>query len=274
MEGNVYHCCWKKVRKQYKLWLNDRPDISTEDESFRAAEEKIWELICLKLGDGEAVLELDPAPPVNSLLQGYESPAIVLVSGNDTVDAPRQTLGLFTNDYCPACTRAWGKRTNLELEVQSLPAKSDGVCCVSIPAIGHIFSEAFLGLLTERERSQFTLLKVNSKKPSKRVFFELISKPAAQFVGLSGLPGFNTHPCTHCGYQPESHLFENKIYNFVASEGLPTPIPNVFSVGHRGAAVCMTADHWQGLRGKVGTRNLVARQIYVIPKNKAQRIGA
>ena len=234
----------------------------------------MWKLICLKLGDGEAVLEFDPAPPVNSLLQAYQAPAIVSVSGNDTVNAPRQTLGLFAKDYCPVCTRAWGERTNIELEVESLPSKSDGACCMSIPAAGRVFSEAFLRLLSERERRQFTLLKVKSKKNSKREFFELIGKPVAQFVGLSGLPGFNMHPCTQCGYQSESHLFENKIYNFLALEDLPTPIPKVFSVGHRGATVCMTADHWQRLRGKTGTRNLVAERIYIIPKNKAQRFDA
>jgi hypothetical protein len=274
MEGNVYLCYWKKEHGQYNLSLKKHPDVSVSGETFQSAEEKLWELICLKLGVGEAVLEYEPSPPVNSLIQGYETPAIVSISGNDTVDAPRQTLGLFTKDYCPTCTRAWGERTKTELEVGSLPSKSDGAICMSIPGLGEIFSQTFLCLLSERERNQFTLLKVKTKKPCKQEFFELIGSPVAQFVGLSGLPGFNTHPCTHCRYQPQSHLFENKIYNFLALEDLPTPIPNVFSVGHRGANVCMIADHWQSLQGKAGTRNLVARRIYVIPNKKAQRIGA
>src|SRR5258706_12394453 len=157
MEGNIYLCCWKKGPGHYKLWLKKHPDVTVAGESFQSAEEKMWELICLRLGDGEAVLEFDPPPPVNSLIQGYETPAIVSVSGNDTVDAPRQTMGLFIKDYCPTCTRAWGERTKTELEVGSLPSKSDGAICMSIPGLGNIFSQPFLLLWSDREGNQLRL---------------------------------------------------------------------------------------------------------------------
>jgi hypothetical protein len=274
MEGNVYVCTWKKSKKQYVFALKNYPKIAASDESFSCAEEKIWELICLELGDGEAVLEFEPSPPVESFLKGYDSPAIVSVSGNDTVDTWRLTPGLFEKDYCPVCTRAWGERTNTDLEVESLPSKSDGACCMSIPALGRIFSENFLSLLTKSERSRLRFQSVKAKKPSKRQFFELVANPIVKFVGLSGLPGFNRSPCGNCGYQPQSHLFENKIYQFVVFEDLPKPIPTVFALGHRGSDLCMTAKRWQELRGKPGTKNLVASSIFVIPRTKAQKVSA
>jgi len=271
MEGNVYICHWKKSKNLYKLWLKDHVEISVSDESFREAEEKMWELICLRFGDGEGVLEFNPAPPVNSLLEAYQSPEIVSVSGNDTVDAYRLTRGLFENDYCPSCTRAWGERTNVELDVESLPTKSDGAICMSIPGLGYIFSEAFLHLLHEHEKGQFRFLRVKSKRPNRREFFELVGRPIADFVGVSGFPDERPQGllCNQCGYVSESHLFKNEIYNFITLEDLPTPVPSVFSIGRRGSKLCMTAKRWNEIRGCASARNIVASRIYVVPKGKA-----
>src|SRR6266481_1854692 len=111
-EGKVHLCNWKKTGAKFMLWLVRKPELSVVSKTFEGAQEAMWQLICLQLGDGEAVLEFDPAPPVGAFLRAYQSPELVSVSGNDTVDAHRLTRGLFTNDYCPACARAWGERTN------------------------------------------------------------------------------------------------------------------------------------------------------------------
>jgi hypothetical protein len=269
MEGQVYTCQWKKDVNGFKLWLKGRPAISATDETFQGAEEKMWEMICLDSGDGEAVLSYTQPPPVDDFLRPYESPHIVSISGNDTVYTPRDVLGLFEHDYCPLCTRAWGARTSAELEVESLPSKSDGAVCISIPYMGKMFSEVFLSLLTDDERKPFRMIRVMSKQPSRRVFFELIGTPITQFVGLSGLPGMSKYSCDSCGYVPQCHIFKNKVYSFVVGEDLPNPIPTIFSVGRGGRNLCMTGERWQEIRGKPGTRNLVAERIYVIPKRKA-----
>ena len=44
MEGNVYICHWKKSKGLYKLWVMDRVELTVTNESFREAEEKMWEM--------------------------------------------------------------------------------------------------------------------------------------------------------------------------------------------------------------------------------------
>ena len=71
MEGNVYVCCWKRLRKQYRLWLKKLPDIFASDESFRFAEQKMWELICLTTGSVGWNTRIEETPMKSGLLNLY-----------------------------------------------------------------------------------------------------------------------------------------------------------------------------------------------------------
>lgn len=220
-------------------------------------------MICLKLGDGEAVLEFDPPPPEPDFLKKYGEPEIYEISGNDSADPTRPPQqGLYTNGQCPACTRVWGKRTQTPAILKYLPTASDGAVG---PIIGPIFSTAFLNLLAADERASLSLQPVTSLNKTKKLFYEVVGNPIAWFVGLSGFPG-RGEPCRHCGYHGFICLKDNKIYQFLAKEDLPSPTPSCFVVtGGLSPSLCMTGERWRDIRRKPGTKNLVSSRIFIVP---------
>ena len=268
MEGKVYLSSWRKSGNRFKLWLVENPQWSVSSDSFEGAKEALWELICLRFGDGEAVLEFDVPPPESELLIKYGVPEILGISGNDSAEPIRPLQeGLFEKGHCPVCRRQWGARTKTIAEFKNLPLASDG----AVSSEGKFFSSEFLELLTQTERESLAFQPVKTLNPAKKIFFELVGKPVAEYVGLVGFPGKIGEPCRHCGYSSFSYLVENKLFNFLAKMDVDRSSSCFVVTNGLRMDLCMTGERWRQLRGKRGAKNLVSSRIYVVPESEVIR---
>jgi len=269
MEGKVYLTSWRKSGSRFKLWLTEKPECSITADSFEGAKESLWELICLKYGDGEAVLEFDVPPPESELLAQYSEPEIVSISGNDSAEPIRPLQeGLFEKGHCPVCRRQWGGRTKMVAEFQYLPTVSDG----AVSSDGMYFSSDFLDLLTPVELDNLAFQPVKTLNKTKKVFYELVGKPIARYVGLTGFPGKRGEPCHHCGYAGFTNLYKNKLFCFLAKSDINSNLTCFVVTGGLRLNLCMTGERWRQIRGKRGAKNCVSSQIYIIPESEAIRM--
>ena len=262
-EGNVYLCVWAKRGARLTLALKDDPKIKVSAPELDEAEEKMWELLCEKFGDGEAVLQYVTPPPVaaTEFAARYGRPHLVIVSGNDSMGGLLNEKEVHPKGYCRDC-RDPLVTTKVTPEYDYVPP-SDG-------AVGGFFSADFLSLLTKKEKEGLQLVPVVGPKRARKSFFKLTGAAVADFVGVPGFEGLCLDRCRRCKRALTlMYLRNNKLYRFLALNDLPTPPPAVFVVGREGnISLCVTRERFSQLLGKPGARNITSSRVWVVPDER------
>ncbi len=262
-EGNVYLCVWAKRGRRLTLALKGDPKVKVSAPELDEAEEKMWELLCEKFGDGEAVLQYETPPPVaaTEFATRHGTPHLVLVSGNDRMGRLINEEEVHPKGYCRDCQDPL-ETTKVTPEYDYVPT-SDG-------AVGHFFSEDFFSLLTKKEKARLQLVPVRGPKRARKSFFKLIGAPVADFVGVPGFEGLCLDTCRKCKRALTiMYLRNNKLYRFLALNDLPKPLPTVFAVGREGnISLCMTRARLSQLLGQPGARNIASSRVWVIPDER------
>jgi hypothetical protein len=265
-EGNVYLCVWAKRGNRLTLALKDNPKIKVSAPELDEAEEKMWDLLCEKFGDGEAVLQYVTPPPVaaTEFAARYGRPHLVSVSGNDSMGGLINEKEVHPKGYCRDCQDPL-VTTKVTPEYDYVPA-SDG-------AVGNFFSEQFLSLLTPKEKKALQLVPVIGPRRAKKTFFKVTGAAVADFVGVPGFEGLCLDRCRRCKRALTiMYLRNNKLYTFIALDDLPKPLPAVFVAGHdENISVCMTRERFSQLLGKPGTRNITSSRVWVVPDKQFVR---
>src|ERR1051325_130784 len=268
-EGNVYLCTWSKQGKKFSIALKNDPSVVAKAETFDEAQENMWELLCERFGDGEAVVEYDRPLPQSEFKKKYGRPEILAVSGNGRLGRLAGDLPIFSAGRCEKCTRQLGERTKHPASFDCLPS-SDGA--VSFSAIGPVFSDRFLSLLSAKEKRGLRFLPVLGPANRRKQFFELVGEPIAKLVGVPKFPGLLSKRCEKCGAFDFTYLYQNELFQFLALRDLPKPVPSVFVIGAGDDyKLCMTRYRYQELIGKKRTSNICSRQIWVVPDDNFVR---
>src|SRR5690606_23630294 len=113
------------------------------------------------------------------------------------------------------------------------------------------FSEKFVGLLTDAERSKFEWRPVETRGRSHKTFYEPIAREEVPLVPVKGL-SFETWVCDKCGERCDWRLWNYgcHIHAFVALETLPQPVPDCFTIGTPNRPMfCMRFGRWKQLVG-------------------------
>jgi hypothetical protein len=270
-EGNVYLCSWSKKRGEFKITLKADRHITVTSDSFGGAEELMWELLCEKFGDGEAVIEYDKSLPKTQFAEYFGKPEILCISGNGSVGRMLGSPELYSGGYCKKCQRPLGQRNKQSAGFASLPSADGAV--VFEGYVGNLFSEDFLSLLSVEEQARLSFLPVIGPDKSRKNFFELVGKPSASHVGIPSFPGRLNKRCDACGkLRSHLYLYRNELFQFVALRDLPEPIPSVFVIGDEiECSLCMTRERYQKIIGKKGSKDIVSRQIWVVSDDKFVR---
>lgn len=263
-EGNVYLCLWKKRGRSLTLFLESDPSVKVSASNLADAEEKMWELLCEKFGDGEAVLEYHTPPdaPEAQFAMRYGSPSLVIVSGNDSAGTLVNAKELHPKGYCPDCQQPLKTNPAVVPQFDRVPS-SDGAITTGL---GSLFSEEFLSWLSDEEKSGLQFEPIRRPKRNRKAFFLLVGKPQTDFVGVPGFEGLLNYECRRC-HRPLAicYLRNNKLFRFVALADLPNPVPDVFALGPEGdVSLCMTRRRYSQIIGKPGAQNITSSRLWVV----------
>jgi hypothetical protein len=269
-EGNVYVCLWKKRGRRITVSLKADASVKVSAPELDEAEEKMWELLCEKFGDGEAVLQYETPPPVaaTQFATRYGKPHLVTVSVNDGMGRLVNEKEVHPKGYCADCRMPLEIASGATPEYDYVPS-SDG----AVMTEGLFFSENFLSLLSNEEKAGLKLLPVKGPARAKKRFFMLTGMPVADYVGVPGFEGLLLHQCRRCkGRLSIGYLRNSKMYHFLALKDLPKLLPTVFAIGREGnVSLCMTQERFSQLLDQPGTRNLTSRRIWVVPDDRFVR---
>jgi hypothetical protein len=285
LDGGVYLCAWTKARGIYKLSVVKRPELRAEAKDFAEAEELLVEAIHDEVGDMQPCLEYQEPPPKGVVQAKFEGPGIVSVGGsNDFLECVGELDGLFDGGLCPLCRHGIGARTDAPLVVEGFASGSDGAF-VTIGQRGswgrgrhQIFSAEFRAALDPQDAGRFEWIPVESKRKSKRKFFEPVSPPVAPHVLPAGLSpeskriqpdGFS---CGKCGRKQLAGIPKggDGIFKFVSAQDLPAVLPGCFQTGlPADLDFTMTKEKWKTLVGQPGTKRLMSGQVGVVPAGSA-----
>jgi hypothetical protein len=278
VEGRVVVCSWKKTADGYRVWVKGRPKLAAEADTFETADERLWEVILRATGDGENTREYAPASPRGS----GEGPAVgvVMVSGNTVAHVNDASGALHAGERCPRCGNSTGGRTETPLRLDDIESGYEG-------GIAHIregtyakgsrpfFSDRFRSLLTAEERARFTWRKVERPRRAKKEFYELATSSVdVPVVGVRSLKGDGGGRCETCGWfaLPFYNTASGGPHWFVCASDLPHPVPSCFTASHgRTCYLCFTAERWEKLVGKPGTRGVVSSDVGVVDAERCER---
>jgi hypothetical protein len=186
MEGHTYYCDWKKTRGQYRVWLVKNTAVAATGDNLAAAEEDLYEQICLRYGDGEAVIEYIRALPDSEFPREFATPFYYCVSPNVWISMQSNLQDLYEGGCCMACDHSKGKRNQHPVVVDEFPPYGDMLTLIK----GHFGEGSMLKAVVISERlakllqleEYFTLRAVVASKKSRKKYFELIPHQASQVV--------------------------------------------------------------------------------------------
>lgn len=270
-EGNVYICTWKQDQTGFTIALKRDPKIQTIGETLDEAEEQMWELLCEKFGDGEAVLQYEKPPPVleQKFETRYGSPHLVTVSGNESTGKLLNAAELHPRGYCRSCQRPLETSPGILPQYDWLPS-CDGAVSQDL---NPIYSSDFLALLTDQERSSLLFEPVLGPKQQRKKFFQLVGRAKADFVGVPGFEGLLNFKCQGC-QRPMGicYLRNCALFCFVALLDLPSPIPDVFTIGNDDELrLCMRQERFSQILGQRGARKITSSRLWVVPDSQFVR---
>jgi hypothetical protein len=278
VEGNIYKCGWKKNGRRYQLWVQSHPQVSVESAEFDEGYDELADGICRSFGDGEAILEFEPAPPVSKTSKKYLTPDIVLIGFHRFAEGPWWSDGLFTKGYCRFCAMGMGERTDQSAVVEkAAPHDVLGLRSGNYGTTLRLFSEEFLGLLSENEKASFRFQEVENRSRIQKTFKELRATPLLGYVGFKGAKynQLSCWRCANCGYRaihPKHPLLGFDVSRFIAAADLPTSLPSCFVIGQGvNLDFVMTRERWMQIRGKPGTKGIEPVKIGVIPESELVR---
>lgn len=286
VEGRVYLCTWTKTGGRFRLWVKNRPTIVAEGSSFEEANERLWGEICGAVGDGEAVTEFDPPPPLDPRTSWYRRAAVVCVSGDARADVTTFEPH-FTGGLCSECEMPRGPRNETPLIVDRIDAGGDGAFASvplhlrgsSSPQVA-LFSEAFLDVLSSEEMARLTWQRVERRQArARKTFYELVrSEVHIADVGVRGVPcKFGGWRCRTCGYAYIGMYYfpstNTSPHRWISVADLPRPLPTCFTIGKDPRPhLCFTRARWEELVGRVGTRGLRSSEVGVVDPDRVESV--
>ncbi|MCG8312463.1 MAG: hypothetical protein MI976_04545 [Pseudomonadales bacterium] len=279
MEGNTYPARWKKQGEKFLVYLDSDKTIKGVDIDFETACDELCLALCERFGDGEAVLNLLREAPQPSGVAKYANPALVTLGWNETANVSERQDSLFVGGYCAECRAGIGARSEVPLEVDSLPKGNIG-SLNQIMFSPLLLSEGFLSLLSESEKTKLGLQQIICTRNKKRKFYEVKGKPSLKQVGAKGgkYYSLSSWECRLCGHKSFScthpEMPDNYKYtNFISVTDLPEDNSEVFviedNIGRK--TVCMSIARWRQISEDKYAKGILADRIYVLPEEQVER---
>lgn len=263
MEGNVYKTRWEVDGEKYKVYLVDIPNMYATNECIDLAADELCEKICLKYGDGEAILEYENTLPVDDRTEKYSHTEVYSVSGNAGIDKIINLDSCINIRRCKSCQRQRKVRFGEESIVLKYQPKADIAYGFGVK----IYSSEFLKNLDQSLLSQYEVREVVSPSRSRKKYFELIGEPLSHFVGVPGFAGLLNSKCEICGICCFTYLQYGELFCFLARDKLPEEIPEFFLIAteHGDHELVMLGSVLAKIKGNKGTRSVVSRRLWVVP---------
>jgi hypothetical protein len=265
-EGNVYLSRWENREDRYVVWLEKHPNIRAHGTSMDDAIRELGDLVCLKLGDGEAMFEFEPP------LEQAQGATFVSLGYNSGC---RKDPGFTLEDYarlweggiCEDCCRGIGPRTEKPFPMGS-PSGDDVQSAGPFSFSGILLaSKQFQQLLSPDERTALIWRPVEKRSKTRRNFFEIVPRSLLPQVIDREKPVVGWR-CGKCG----NAVFGNSgvFYPIVSADDLPKPPPDLLTVaGSVVPEIVVPRTRWRAIRGQTGARGIVTHPVTVLPAYRA-----
>jgi hypothetical protein len=270
---------WRPVKGGFRLWIEKKPKIAVEDESFEWATEAILEAAAVLTGDGEVTIDFDPPAPITSgpapILQTYAVPrgphSFLILNPEE----------LFTGPQCPKCQYMTGKRSAAKMELWRSPGTDGGSAAPEMSMKGPgftrmFYSSDFIARLSVAERKRFSWRDVVC--PGRKKYCEIIgAKNPVSYIAIKGRKPFSVVRCKRCGQGPGpmyNGWVDSTPNHYISHADLPRGSDlGVIALGHPNEPeLALTPERWKAFRGKPGGKRLrAAANIAVVPEVAVRR---
>ena len=210
MEHQIYRVVRKTNRTFVKLALEDYPNITVRAATAGEAEERLYELICEKFGDGEPVLDyIDFLVPVATGLAWQMESNQGLTTTN--------LQAVYPAGICDRCGHVLGRRSSVVRAVSEC-IRADVAFTRSGRQFTMVFSEAMVSVLVELGLKRTDFASVSDL--SRKVFWELLGD-GADLASVPVKPSIahkaGALRCPKCHYSRFGfvHHKESSIWEFV-----------------------------------------------------------
>jgi hypothetical protein len=273
-KGNAYLCDWTAEKGGYKLWLENDHSICSLASSFEDAYQSLWLRICDKFDDEEPHLEFARGNPSDSLMERFRGLEFVAVAGNDYAEGPINFADCYSGGLCEYCGEPVGKRNEVPGVYRYVPAGAGALTRKS----PYLYSDRFIGILTDEERAGLHLRKVELEKKSRskdtHIHYELLGPSAIGYVGVKNLGGLKGWRCPECHVRWFGYYIRGfPLHKFIATGSLPDPIPSCFAVGnkHDGFELCMTMKRWKEISQQPERKGLAHGKAGIVDDRDVER---
>ena len=168
---------------------------------------------------------------------------------------------------CAECRAPLGPRNNSVIDLTYAPPADAGFMWCR-----NLFSDRFISLLTEEERSRLEFRNTIKPKRVKRDFYELVGTPMVNYASVKGFnnKGFTCVKCGERYFKVTNPILDIDYVNFICKDDLPDILPSCFTVGNgHEIELCMTRARWEEIRPKV--KDVSSRRLGVVNSDQCDR---
>ncbi len=274
-EGGTYVADWTRVGRKYRAILRDNRAIQVEASNLEELVEDLHDEIMKWQGDGEAVVELYPAPVPDS--------SFVALAYNEAVRVSNEPASLFEGGVCNKCGSGRGQRTAASLVLARKPRgdvfRAEHPWPKDVMPARVCISAKLATRFSEKEQAVLGLRPIERPKDVKQEYFEICGEAVTSTVGLRGCTYATalgqSWKCTECG-KSSLVIKEPKISSsarFLASSSLRGVDRDFFlfhESGIRGPRPAFAPARWHSLLdASRDLKGLSSSEIIVLPDAQA-----
>src|ERR1051325_7992877 len=266
-KGDTYYCSWKREADgTYVGWEIRDPMLRANARSTRDLMDALGRVIEERYDDQEAALNFDP-PLSDDGDPAWFADGFVNLTWNAWFKFRPSAKTAYTG-RCERCGGGIGPRSSNPLIIDEMTGPTDGPFSPqsneplpngNMPAHLIIFSEGFLGLLTNEERSTFQIRPVKYEGKQRNPFFEVIPHRLLRSGVIKGLEadGWRCDRCQRRSFSNGSALGWG--VQVICKQDLPSSGPKFFFAGdHTDVNLFCTAERLRRLAGNRYARKLMS----------------
>ena len=270
--NRVYVCRWVELPDGGYRGTVAAPRVEVEADTFGALVREATEAVAGAAGDPEPAFDFEPPPP-NAGKAAWFADGLVALAPQSHFQSD-ETIGLTTGGACPRCHWPLGERTDRPVAVRSAwpgevifswHSAAEGVRLLLV-------SERFLGLLSDEDRSTFTLRPATVPPGKRKRYVEVVPKRFVPEVAVAGLEQTGWR-CDQCGRACVGHGRDlGWSVPAVGRDSIP-PTPTFFIGTSTSYRLCLTGPRWEALKGPMRKSGMTSDPIAAVrPVQVARRI--
>lgn len=265
-DGGQWRLCWEPKDGGFRAWVESYPEVEVFAQSWKDAQQALYNAVDEKLHAGEWTADWFPPPPVDERYPYAVHPDYVMLVPNGTYALEGGATDYYSDGCCEKCRRVKGRRTDraLSVRVETLA----GIMFIfgmrtGLRDVSYLYRAETIELLGGERLAGAQVRDVVRLDLGRSTLFEVLAFSDISPVAVKGMKLFGGK-CKVCDSLVFSHHLGGGDYvTIFRRDDIPSGVASFWVTDHD-SRLCVRRDWWGQVRGHKAFRGVISNPVYVV----------